>query len=83
MKWTDQKSDLYSRIERGIRGRKNGSSFEISDYTKGFTYEHLGWYVCVRDLKTDKRDNSLWSDLWWTDIEDAKQWCEDYKWKEE
>ena len=81
MKWTNQKREPYSKALTGIKGRKNGLSFQIDDYTKGYSCEHLGWYIFVKEIKTEKRFNSLWKDLWWEDIEEAKQWCEDFKWE--
>lgn len=80
MKWSNQPYEPYLGKARGIKGRKDNVSFKINDHTKGFSREHLGWWISVHCLKTDKRFNSLWSGLWWKDIEEAKQWCEDFSW---
>ena len=81
MKWTNQKRQPYSKTKTGIKAQKNRILFEIDDYTQGWGVEHLGWYACVTEVKIDKRFNSLWKNLWWKDIEEAKQWCEDFKWE--
>jgi len=80
MKWTNQEREPYSKTLTGVKGRKNDSVFTIDDYTQGWGMDHLGWYACVTGLKSDKRHNSLWNNLWWVDIEDAKKWCEEYRW---
>lgn len=80
MKWTPKKRERYTHGKAGVKGRKNNNQFEINDYTEGFSCRHLGWWVSVADIKTDKRFNSLWQDIWFKDIEEAKQWCEDFTW---
>ena len=75
MKWYDKKRERYQSGRTGIKGRKNGNIFEINDY------DHLGWWVFVEEAKSSKVFNSLWSNLWWKNIEEAKKWCEDFKWE--
>jgi hypothetical protein len=81
MKWNNQKRERFQRTQTGIKGRKNGNVFEIDDYAKGLEFHHLGWYAHVKEVKTDKRFNSLWKNMWWGDIEEAKQWCENFTWE--
>jgi hypothetical protein len=78
MKWTNQKSEPYQRTHPGYKGKKNGFEFNINDYTSGWGKKHVGWYVLVKCAKTDRRFNSLWIDLYWTDLEECKTWCENY-----
>jgi len=80
MKWTNQERETYSKTLTGIKGRKNGSKFTIDDYTQGWGRDHLGWYACIKEVKVGHRYNSLWNGLWWKDIEDAKKWCERFRW---
>lgn len=78
MKWNNKKHERFSTRLNGYKGRKNGLSFEISDYTEGWSKDHKGWYVLVCDVKTDNRFNSLWIGLWWKELEEAQKWCESY-----
>ena len=78
MKWYDNKKEEFSRKKRGIHGRKNNYKFNIKEHTKGFEYKHLGWYILVEDIKTNNNYNSLWDNLWFEDIENAKKWCKEY-----
>lgn len=79
MKWYNQKEyNVWDLKKRGLQGRKNNYKFEINDYTKGFSREHLGWYISIHDVKTDKDYNSLWDNIYFKDVEKAKQWCEEY-----
>lgn len=81
MKWLNQKREQFSRTQTGIKGKKNGNEFRISDYTSNdFKYTHLGWYICVENKKDDKIFNSLWKNIWFEDIENAKVWCEEFNW---
>jgi len=81
MSWRSNKREPFQRTRTGVSAKKNGIKFQISDYTKGFSVEHLGWYVFVEDTKLKKNYNSLWKNLWYENIDEAKQWCEDFKWE--
>ena len=76
MKWVNQKRERYSRLPSGVRGRRDNKLFNINAYSEGFSQDHIGWYVCISYLKTNKNYNSLWDKLWWKDIGEAKKWCE-------
>lgn len=76
MSWRNQKREPFQRARNGVSAKKNGIKFQISDYN-----ERSGWYAFVEDTKLEKNYNSLWKNLWWVNINEAKQWCEDFKWE--
>jgi len=72
MKWRESKTEKYSRIEKYI-GQSNNISFECISRLDG------GWYCMVEHLQLDKTYNSLWNKESFKLLEEAKQWCENFK----
>lgn len=81
MKWLRLKRDRGDFGQEGVKGKKKGIEYLIHEHTEGWEKKHLGWYVLVKEVGTDKRFNSLWKKLWFKEIEEAKQWCEDFTWE--
>jgi len=67
MKWYNSPTEPFTYQKDGLKGKRNGYKIEICDRGKG-------WYVMIE--KQDFAWNSLWSNTWFENIEDAKRWCE-------
>ena len=78
MKWYDLPNKNFSMNKSGYHARKNNFKFYIKDYTQGWNYKHLGWYVSIEDKETGNKYNSLWEDNWFESLREAKEWCEQY-----
>jgi hypothetical protein len=80
MKWMIEKSERFSLKTYGINAKKNNNKFLIDSYSGNSYRKHCGWYITVKNSTAQKVFNSLWKNIYFSDIEEAKRWCEDFTW---